>query len=393
MTTSLPSTFLKGRGLWYGATIYTLAQFESLFAQAASWGIQVVHPKVADGGHLWYSLQELEQIKGCAHKHGLVCVPYHYCYGNTYQALDVEAQLAALIGSTFGAVIPDIEIEWQGHADWAIAFGKTLRSYFGGEVIVTTFANWSDHPLPYREMNEWATGFMPQVYFDVWNNARTGMHMTAQDALLFVYPQWIALSDALATTPKTLVPIYPIIELDNRLAAKEVQNWLVATNKYGYCGFWYDAHYASYAQAIESVAIPGESTSGIISKPTTPTHPVAHPSPSPAHAPVVSPSAPTEQVPTTLAHPVPSGEVMPKVALTEKQLGMLWRSSVKDVVLNPASAIYKMWAVLMTNAQPIGAPQGNEQTVEVEGETMTYMTFTSKKSIVYFHSNGVTCIL
>ena len=382
MTTSALSTYLRGRGLWYGPTISTSAQFDALFAQARAWGIQVVHPKVADGAHLWYSVLEMHDIKAIADKHGLVCVPYHYCYGDTWHALDEEAQVTATIGNVFGAVIPDIEIEWEQHPEWAVRYGTVLRSHFTGEVLVTTFANWLDHPVPYKQINAWANGFLPQAYFDVWNNARTGAHMSAQDALLFLYPQWLAVSDALAASEKTLVPIYPIIELGNKLSTKEVQNWLVATNKYGYCGFWLADEYGPYADAIKSVAVPGQPTSGVVA---------AHPTTPPAPAP--HPTTPPPAVPSHDPAPVPHQKELTASLLTDAQLALLWHSAAKDMVLNPTSAIYTLWASLIRNSQPIGAPLSNEQRIEFEGEKMTWIPCTSGKKIVYFFSNGITCVL
>jgi hypothetical protein len=250
---------LSGRGLWFGADngsggrlLYTEASWTTACAAAAAWGISVLHPKVADGGEIWYSDADLQMLARVAHAFHLKCVPYHWCYGGNL--LSIEASVCAHIGSIFDGVSPDIEIQWENpqSASWAVQFGQLVRKVYSGPIYPTSFANPVQHPqIPYIQMNTWATGFLPQVYFSYWTPP------TAQNAANYVYPQWVQLDAACrAADKKALAPIYPIICLENAPAQQEIANWLHMMGGYGYCGFWYSALYGSYARTILQAPVP-----------------------------------------------------------------------------------------------------------------------------------------
>src|SRR5436305_62293 len=108
-------TLMSGRWMWYGTGRFTEAEWDERCKQAATWQMQGVHPKVADGTERYYSDSEMLMLKQVASHHGLRVVPYHYCYGPKFGASQIteEARISAWIGQIYGAVIPDIEDEFM----------------------------------------------------------------------------------------------------------------------------------------------------------------------------------------------------------------------------------------------------------------------------------------
>ena len=416
-------TMLTGRGLWFGAVdasgnrrIFTETQWHTACALAASWGISVVHPKVAEGTQVWYNAAGLQMLKSIADTYHLVCSPYIYSHGDELGALEGEAQVCAGIGNFFGSVCPDIEKEWERPeaATWATRYGQLVRKQYSGPIYPTVFANPNDHPLPWGELNQFATGFLPQVYFDLWSPP------TAQHAIDFVFPQWQALDARCRNwgNKKPLVPMLPIIGLEGAPAPVEVVNWLTKMQHYGYCGFWYDEKYAPYSQHVLIAPKPMFVSASPITPPAVKV--VAPPTPIPPAAKVSTPVVPTlvgpvgTTVKETSSSPSPSSSTaipdlptvslpavvktstppyqaplpqLPPGPLTFDQLVILW-GSVETVTFDGTSPVEQYWCSLVQKEISIGAPIKEKKVVTLpEGETVEYLLCQSGRTLIYFHSN------
>jgi hypothetical protein len=301
-TPAIPSS-ITGRWLWFGLQQFTRAQWEQVCAQAVTWQLQGVHPKVADGVNRWYDADGLQMLKEVANRHGLDIIPYHYCYGPQFGAAQItaEAQLSAEIGAVFAAVIPDIEDSYMGQYESATSFGQQVRAQFKGLWLPTLYANPLTHPVPLLSLNPFMDAWLPQVYFALWNGI-------AQDAISYVYPQWLHF-DQLAQQQGQggLKPILPIMSLEQNVATQQVTNFLTLMRNYGYIGFWHYGCYAPYANTIVHAPQP------TLSAPAAP--PVSPPS---ANAPKPQPTLPAALAFTdddrqvwTLYKPISLNEQMP----------------------------------------------------------------------------------
>lgn len=284
---------LTGRWLHYGVThhepgvpegVWSPHSWDATCAQARSWGMSGVHPKVADGTIFWYDTNGLTMLRDTAHRHGLGIAPMHYCWGNTRgSSVQKEASVAATIGKLFGIVVPDMEDPWFGQPQWMQEFGYSIRHNYGyiGHVMPTTYANPSvQSRFPYVQMNAFATAWIPQVYFNVWTH--DGHPMTAREAVDYVFPQWQALDAQCQKAGTPLKPILPLISLTDGIAQQEVTNWLTAMQHYGYCGFWYDGVYSPYAETILKAPVPALETPEPPPPPVVVQPPAAAPAPPPS---------------------------------------------------------------------------------------------------------------
>ena len=340
-----------GRGLFYGESdahgkrrIFTEAEWNNTCAQAKTWGMSFVHPKVADGPNVWFSVPDLQMLARVAKDHGLTCYPYHYCYGNTDgSSVTQEARICSMLGVIFGGVCPDIEIEWERAgrsspstaAQWATDFGKTVRSTFKGPVLPTLFANPEQHAaFPYAELLSWCSGWLPMVYFDIWTTA--GKPDSAQDAINFVNPQWQRLAAALVAKSCYAAPILPLIEVGPHLSSSEVASWLSKTQHFGYCGFWYDGLYAPFAASVLA-------------------------SPEPAW----DIQAPTPPPPPPVPMPLPNLPGMDQGLSTEDLAACL--SLDGSISLTSSDPFYLLWASLTNKGYGIGAITGPVEQRVVNG--------------------------
>ncbi len=79
--------------------------------------------------------------------------------------------------------------------------------------------------------------------------------------------------------------------------------------------------------------------------------------------------------------------------LTQQELQVLWQIN-GPIAWNPKAAIIQLWSSLV-NTHPdiaIGYPLHDEQTVTIDGQAATYITFSSGRKIIYFKSGGKTCL-
>lgn len=147
---------------------WTLQQFQNAAGRAKALGFTSLLIKVADGGIYWYSsIEGWQKVLSTVTATGIKAVPYCYCYGNAYGDLTGECTLLTTIMKACGIVIADMEVEYNGHADWAKTVSDALKPVAGLLGICT----WAD-PLQQNWQNVRAalapaTNFwMPQVYDD-----------------------------------------------------------------------------------------------------------------------------------------------------------------------------------------------------------------------------------
>lgn len=446
---------LEGRGLFYGADanghirVFTPQQWDAQCRQAREWGIDIVHPKVADGPYAWYDGHGMLMLRETARKYGLRIAPYHYWWGNLYpygnnpNRLVEEVQLGVNIANFFGAVCPDIEKEWDNKRQWAIQAGSIIKqqAHPGAEFYPTLYANPQSHPTPYPEIEQWATAWMPMVYFSLWIEA--GHQMTAVEAIQFVHPQWQALDQHILSLHQTPKLKLPILELGDHLPPQEVASWLDHMADFGYCGFWYDGTYAPYAQTIahaprpahpkavpvpvppvaapapaplSSAPAPAPAPAAPESKPTTTAVEVSQNDPTPpaAQAPVVSsePSpaeaapAPEEPTETALEEALPSPSLGFKVAqtaqgiviqqpLSEDQLKVLWHRRSSSVPWDPTHPWCEHWLWLVQHRpmDNIGTPLSDVIGTTIDGQDVTILPLSSGRDIVYYKASQTTVLI
>lgn len=350
------SSLITGRGLWYGNPhIFSLDEWNTCCKQAHTWGIQILHPKLADAANpniFWYDGPTMEKLRDIAvNTYHLQVVPWMWTYGGTL--IEREAQVAAALGNLFGSVILDIEDAWAGHDDWSQQFGHYLHQMgYTHDIYATVYANPEQHPTPISSLNDWVTGFLPQVYFAEWSP------QTAANAISYFLPQWERLDAALRAQHQVLKPILPIISLERGVPTSEIANWLHVMQPYGYCGFWYDGVYAPYARTIEQ-------------------------SPLPAFA-----QAPTPPIKETSMATIDQN-------LAESDLKVLWHLFKDTITWKPLSAIMQLWTLLVQHHPeiPIGSPTEEEQNATIDTEPVVFITFTSGRRLVYFKKSGKTCII
>ena len=383
---------IEGLGLFYGETgtgfahrrIYTAATWDQACRQSADWGITWLHPKVADGGNWWYDSAGLGMLRDVAHHYGLKVAPYHYCYGNMFGYLLGEADIAATIANIFDGCCPDIEVEWNGQAQWAIDFGKEVRKKSPHGLFVPTL--YADphtisggnlaHTTPYAQLSSWMDAWMPMVYFSEWTSG--GHQDSAQNAIDFVYPQWVELNQHIHASGFTPKPILPLIELGSALPPQEVYNWLRLMGHYGYCGFWYDGTYSPYASAIKSAPRPAFPHSAPQPTPTQ----VMPPQPY-TPAPLKGPGLADEQ-----------GDPTMNQNLTTSQLAVLWHMSPTSMALNLNNGIPRLWAALVQKHPDwhLGGPRTDgELPFHIGNEQGVYVDFYGGVRIINFN-DGTLCV-
>ena len=390
---------LEGRGLFCGAAnargqirVMGEPEWTALCQKAQGWGMTAIHPKLADGPVLWYTQEAIAMLLTVAGRFGLRVVPYHYCYGNTYpyggnpNHLEDEAAMCASLGTMFGAVMPDIEVQWNGQSGWATQFGEILRKRAPHvEVYPNLFPNPREQATPYLEILKWATGWMPMVYFDVWTQG--GHPMTALEAIEYVFPQWETLDTASTKQGVPSRPILPIIELGDHLPPGEVQVWLTKMQDYGYCGFWYDGVYAPYAQTVLDAPLPRFKREPLVPSPPPP-------GPSSVASPAILPMGGTGtqplQLPTLVGLSMQNGAL--EQLANEAELRFLWHLKVPTIPWNPQHALCAAWIWLHLKRPDIwmGSPTSDEIAVTIDGVDAQVLPLSSGRMLVWYKQDGRT---
>ncbi len=146
---------------------WTLPQFREAAKNAKALGISSLIFKVADGVYEWYGQVLLQTIIETLKDEGLFPIPYTYCYGNKFGALQSEIAILKEIMSSVGIVIADMEVEWNSQVSWGNAVSNALKD-IPGIFGVTT---WADTQLQnwqgvVQALKPCADVWLPQVYSD-----------------------------------------------------------------------------------------------------------------------------------------------------------------------------------------------------------------------------------
>lgn len=147
---------------------WTLNDFQIAAQEAKALGISVLIIKIADGTNVWYSqLGGWQKVLDTIKAQGLLAVPYAYCYGDTFGALQGEIVMLKAAMGTVGMVIADIEVEWNGKTDWATSVSNALKDKSGIFAVTT----WADPSLQnwqgvLEALKPVVDLWLPQVYSD-----------------------------------------------------------------------------------------------------------------------------------------------------------------------------------------------------------------------------------
>jgi hypothetical protein len=146
---------------------WQLEQFETAAYAAKELGITSLLIKVADGGNIWYDgiggwQKVLDAVKPI-----IKAVAYMYSYGDSFNALQDEIAILSEVMTTEGIVIADMEVEYNGHDDWAKQVCAALLPV-PGMFGVTTWAdpNLQDWWCVLAKLKPCVNFWLPQVYSD-----------------------------------------------------------------------------------------------------------------------------------------------------------------------------------------------------------------------------------
>lgn len=208
---------------------WTIAQFQQAAQTAKSMGFTSLLVKIADGANIFYgniggwksALQAVSAI--------LPAIPYTYCYGNTYGALQAEIAILQQAMQYSGIVVADMEVQYNGQVIWAQQVCTAMKPV-AGVFGVTTWAdpsqqNWTGVLTALAPcVNFW----MPQAYTDV---------------LAGAYQQ--------EYQPYGL-PVYPVLYLGTDFGTNNLlQNVLSANSKT--IAFWEYQSLAAYSAVIGKI--------------------------------------------------------------------------------------------------------------------------------------------
>lgn len=353
-----------GRGLWYGQH-YSPREWDACCQQAASWGMSLVHPKVADGGNLWYDDPGLTLLQQIGTHYRLQVVPYHECHGEAMGQLSQEAWICAHLGAIFGAVVARMGRAWECKDHWMQHFGELVRhTYLGPLYIATMSIIDTKSPFPLFAMNEWANGWMPQVTFSL---------QLASATAAVLLPHWDRLEEECVTQGRgTLVPILPILLMGSGIAPVEVVSWLRSYGGYGYCGFWSATEYTPYAPSVLSAPLP--------------TH--RGPVPQVLLPPLLLPPTVTwksnthaEEDGGSSALPDPEEQEM-DAPTKEQVLCTFWHLVEPDLPFDLEEPFCAKWVDLILHDVPIGPPLQAPLTLQRDGLSLRTMTCESGRRLI-----------
>lgn len=150
---------------------WSLADFQAAAQAAKALGVSTLLVKIADGTNVWYSniggIGSWRAALDAVEAQGVKAVPYTYCYGNKFGAIDVEIDIVKQALATAGIVIADLEAEYNGQAGWASTVANALKGKQGQFGVVT----WADPNLQdwqgvIAALRPCVDFWMPQVYTD-----------------------------------------------------------------------------------------------------------------------------------------------------------------------------------------------------------------------------------
>lgn len=145
---------------------WNVSQFQQAAAATRALGFDTLLIKVADGGNVWYGgMGGWQAIKNAVHAEGVGAIPWMYCYGNKFGALQTELDLLASYMQDAGIVCADMEIEYNGQVGWA----HTMCQFMQPRPGVFLVSTWADPSLQnwlgvIEALAPCVDAFMPQQY-------------------------------------------------------------------------------------------------------------------------------------------------------------------------------------------------------------------------------------
>jgi|GEM_PF-1554929 len=141
-------------------------QFINVAQFARAHDVDSLLVKFAEGTIVWYDgIDGFRSIRDAIKEQGVGVIPYMYSYGDTFGGLDGELNLLTEYMQDNGVVCADMEVEWNGHVDWASRMNARLQPVPGVFLVST----WGDPFLQnwggvIRALNPCVNAYMPQQY-------------------------------------------------------------------------------------------------------------------------------------------------------------------------------------------------------------------------------------
>ncbi|HEX3640211.1 MAG TPA: hypothetical protein VHV10_02855 [Ktedonobacteraceae bacterium] len=145
---------------------WKMNQFTQAAQFAKAHGVDTLILKSADGGNWWYGgMAGYKQRRDVIRGEGVGCIAYTWMYGDTYNFLDGEINILKSFMQEDGAVVADMEVEWNGQAGWARRVTAQLKGY-PGLFLVSTWGDpsWQKWQSVLAELNPCVAVYLPQQY-------------------------------------------------------------------------------------------------------------------------------------------------------------------------------------------------------------------------------------
>lgn len=188
--------------------------------------------KIADGANEWYGgVGGWETVLTIVSQAGIKAIPYVYCYGNTYSAIQAECNILISAMHICGIVVADMESQFNGQVTWAQYVCSALKPVTGAFGVCT----WAD-----PQQQNWTAVmaalapcvnfWMPQVY----SSNLAGMYHAQYD-------------------PYGL-PYYPVVNLSTNFGANDPLQIAKDSNS-PIVAFWeYQSAIGNYTTTVKSIA-------------------------------------------------------------------------------------------------------------------------------------------
>lgn len=147
---------------------WSLADFIQAAHNAKALGCTSLLVKIADGGNIWYANGVgWQKVLDTINAQGIRAIPYTYCYGDKFGAIQTEIAILQAAMRYAGIVIADMEEEFNGQDGWAATVTNALQPV-PGIFGVTTWAdpNLQDWNGVLTALKPCVNFWLPQVYSD-----------------------------------------------------------------------------------------------------------------------------------------------------------------------------------------------------------------------------------
>jgi len=192
---------------------WSLATFQQAARTAKAIGFTALFVKIADGGNVWYS-GNWQQVLESINAEGIHAIPYTYCYGNKFGAIESEINILKAAMEHSGIVVADMEVEMNSQEGWAALYTNALKPVSGLFGVTT----WADPNL------------------QAWNGVLEALRPCVNFWLPQVYSNYLASVYHAQYDPYGL-PYYPILNLGTDAGANDPLSIAKSANS-PVIGFW-----------------------------------------------------------------------------------------------------------------------------------------------------------